>query len=196
MNAPDLDQLIPDARAFIEAKDAARAAYDQSFETIDTIEEYTKRRAAADQAHADYNTADRAAWDALKESSNPLVAWIGVHADRWPSEATTALRHLTPETDLAYLDELAENHGWCSVWGGLRRRMVADGVIQPVSHQIQTRINGGAWEDYWEYQARGGVTPFPRELLDRLAEAGVTFLTANINGDHLMFQIESPRRDS
>lgn len=196
MNTPDLGRLIPDARAYIETMNAARAAVDQSLAAIDTIGEYAKRRAAADQAHADYDAAHRAAWAALKESSDPLVAWIGVNADQWPSEATTALRHLTPETDLAYLDELADAHGWCRVWDSLRRRMVADGVIQPTPHQIRMRINGGAWEDYWAYRARGGVTAFPRELLDRLAEAGVTFLTANINGDHLMFQIESPRRDS
>lgn len=73
------------------------------------------------------NAAVSAAWDALKASSIPLVAWIAANCRDYEDEATVVLRALPASMDT--LDALAREYDWCGVWREFRAQAEQDGVL-------------------------------------------------------------------
>lgn len=68
-----------------------------------------------------------AAWDALKASGDPLVAWIAANCREYEDEAMEVLRALPASMDA--LDALARERGWCGVWSDFRERAEQAGVL-------------------------------------------------------------------
>lgn len=124
-------QVVPDAKTFVDALTAARAARSQALIEARDLESYSARvnkRTEADQA---YGAAKVAAWVKLAESEHSLVAWIGanINPDDFLEEVEEVLRELTTATTLDDLDELADANSWCSEWGYQRDRAEAAGAF-------------------------------------------------------------------
>lgn len=110
---------------------------------FDAQENYqTKRREALDErdraVSAEYDkydttcqqlTAERdAAREALRESSDPLVAWIAkVPMRNYPDHATEALKILPATRE--DLDALAARNGWCAEWDRFMDKAEQAGVL-------------------------------------------------------------------
>lgn len=87
----------------------------------------TARDAAMKAAGEAAEAAENAAWDALKASGDPLVAWIAAHCRGYAYEATEVLRALPAPIET--LDALARKRGWCGIWREFRERAEQDGVL-------------------------------------------------------------------
>lgn len=98
------------------------------------VDQYIKARLTP--SACDYNVssedcpacqADDTAWDALRASSIPLVAWIAENCKDYKSEAREVLMSLPADMD--ELDALADTHGWCDAWRRFREQAERAGVL-------------------------------------------------------------------
>jgi hypothetical protein len=135
----EINKLLPEVLAYFQAVDAAEVAFTKG--RRDLAGQYPGRfgwGAAAREEHRCFNEAEarlyddrdeaiHAAWNALKGSDNPLVAWIAEHCHEYREHAETVLRVL-PATE-AELDAIAAEGDWCSVWNSFKDRAIEAGVM-------------------------------------------------------------------
>lgn len=126
--------MLPD----VEAYNAAVTKADEDYQTaLDAVA--SKHREAgtmyegvyydeADSLIKPRNDAKDAAWEALKESADPFVAWVATNCKDYQYEAIIVLQH-APFTDADALEELRSQHGWCGAWTSLHEQAEAAGVI-------------------------------------------------------------------
>jgi hypothetical protein len=131
-------RVLPEVQKYVESMDAADraqgaaldAASEKNPQRYGYGEEARRQRAAyGEEVTASYQTwsdAQRAAWEALKGSGDPLVKWIAENCAEYRADARVILTAL-PAT-LGELDALAEAEGWCPVWDGFRQRALDAGV--------------------------------------------------------------------
>lgn len=68
-----------------------------------------------------------AAWESLKASSVPLVAWIAENAEGRQAAATLIMEALP--ASMAVLDAIAVREEWCADWTDLRASAERAGVL-------------------------------------------------------------------
>lgn len=150
--------MNPEVKTYIEAYDAAEAAFDKAHK-----EWSAAYRAALEVAKDNglqlgfccwdcayresavaqllnrgrrnlFDARDSAqddAWGALKGSADPLVRWIAENCEDYRYEATHVLRALPASMD--ELDALAREKDWCGAWDDFRRRAEQAGVLPAAS---------------------------------------------------------------
>ncbi|MFJ8142623.1 hypothetical protein [Streptomyces sp. NPDC096013] len=131
-------QVLPEVQEYIERLDAADKAHSAALNAAN--EKYPQRYADGDEAQrqrAGFHTevtasyqaltdAYNAAWEALRNSGDPLVKWIADNCANYSADARVILTAL-PAT-LGQLDALAEDEGWCPVWDSFRQQAIDAGV--------------------------------------------------------------------
>lgn len=132
--------MLPEVKAYVAAREAARAAFNESIK--DAEAKYPMRndwnagdsrvqrqafREAQDAAYGARSVAFDTAWGALKQSGDPLVKWIAENAEDYAGEALIVLQALPATLD--ELDDLAERQDWCGTWTSLKERAIAAGVM-------------------------------------------------------------------
>jgi hypothetical protein len=152
----DTKKQLPEVAAYIQALDDAEKAREASMDAAEKKypkrhdwrgEESAKQRsgfgAEIDAAYEAQRKANSEAWDALKESSDPLVKWIAENCGEYRGEARRVLSALPATID--ELDELASENEWCGVWGQFRDNAAEAGVITgitPLSEARKTVLDG------------------------------------------------------
>lgn len=113
--------MYEDVKTYLAAIEAAQEVYrNTALQGVGKHDESTCRICVRDAAVD-------AAWQPLKSSSVPLVAWIAENAGGYPIEAPRILEALP--APMAVLDGIAEERRWCSSWYELRRQADAAGVL-------------------------------------------------------------------
>jgi hypothetical protein len=112
--------MYPEVEAFFASFGQAHKRF---YVALATETGHTEPSLAWDQLSADR----AAAWDALQASADPLIRWIAENARAFPDEARVVLGALPASA--AELDRIAEWHGWCESWTGLREAAEAAGVL-------------------------------------------------------------------
>lgn len=85
------------------------------------------------------DTAENAAWDALRASEVPLVRWIAENCREYRWEAGRVLAELP--APIEELDALATAAGWCGVWGRFRRYALAAGVVADAPQGSESEVS-------------------------------------------------------
>ncbi len=141
--------MLPEVQKYVESVEAATTA--QSAAVTAAGEKYPERHgygeegrrqdsAYSEEIRKAYTTsaaAQRAAWEALKASGDPLVKWIAENCGEYRTEAQRILAILPATVD--ELDELADAQGWCGVWGDFRQRAIDAGVMPGITAPSQAR---------------------------------------------------------
>lgn len=144
-------QMLPDVAEYIATVDGADRAWSAMDSALNAM--YPDRHAHAtdngqaqfqaywaqyDEYEERYKTAHFKAWAKLKESADPLVAWVAKNCGTYKAEARVFLAAL-PATG-EELDALARREEWCDAWvndcdccpdegTGFRDRMIEAGVF-------------------------------------------------------------------
>ncbi len=118
-----LDECSKAYRAARVERDRVRdAAWDAM------LDEYSKAYHAARVERDRQRDAAWAAWAAIDDGTDPLVAWIVQNCDgKYRSEALEIMELLP--APLSVLDEYAANEGWCETWQEFRDAAASAGVI-------------------------------------------------------------------
>lgn len=127
--------MFDDVKVFTAAIDAAEDQFETTLEArgiperCDYAVAYSEcpRCGALEESKAVRAEARDAAWNALKASREPLAAWIAENCQDFSCEAEEVLRALP--ADMATLDALAKDNGWCEIWGDLRLKAAEAGVL-------------------------------------------------------------------
>lgn len=132
---PEVEQFTAAMRAATEKWNAACAA----LEVCDWSLSVDKcPHCIAVDAHWDeYESERNAAWEALKGSRDPLVAWIAKNCREHSEEAQIVLRALPASMD--ELDALAFEKGWCGAWRGYVVRARAADVLPQAQPEASGR---------------------------------------------------------
>ena len=155
-------QMLPEVQAYITGRDEAAEAlnkaerdlaakyprrydYDYSDETRSQRAGY---REEINEAHTKAQVAQNEAWNALTQSSEPLVRFIAENCKDYQSYAVEVLRVLPATVD--ELDELADDQDWCHIWNQFRDRAVEQGLFGEIPKPSEARIAMNTWlrEDY------------------------------------------------
>lgn len=179
----NVKQMLPDVRAFIDAREAASTAYRSAMEGVeeqfpkrydyhsdDGREQRRKYSAAREAAAGVEHKAQEEAWEKLAESADPLVRWIAQNCDEYRGEAQTVLRTLPATLD--ELDELAMERDWCGTWAGFRDQAIAAGVVsgvKPLSEARKAVLDG--IDAVACCRLDGGARTRVNKLLDAFLEA-------------------------
>jgi hypothetical protein len=152
----DTKQKLPEVETYLKALDDARKKFEA--DDLAAAEKYPRRddwnsdeshaqrrqfRADRDAAYEVQRRANAEAWNALKESSDPLVKWIAENCGDHRPEATQVLSVLPATAD--ELDELAGDRDWCGVWDQFRDSAEQAGVmpgVPPLSESRKTFLDG------------------------------------------------------
>lgn len=136
--------MLPDVAAYLKAVDAAEYARNTERDAInkqypfisdpaawDTAK-YRESETARSKAHQEsvdrYHTAMAAALKALRESSDPLVAWVAREVQPYHEDEALALLKALPMT-VEELDAFADDADWCSAYTRLRLDAQQAGVL-------------------------------------------------------------------
>jgi hypothetical protein len=151
---------LPEVVAFEAALDKATEDFNTAYERLDDMyprrfehwhEEFTPQSEAFSCQISEYRLRRRkareAAWDALKDSPDPLVVWIVTNVPLldFSDEVRTVLSILPATYD--ELEELARTYNWCSHWNRLRDEAVAAGVLPDAPVLSPAHKDLLAWAD-------------------------------------------------
>lgn len=134
-------QILPEVKAYIEAVEAASAAFEKAlsearskypkYRAYDRTDETREHRQAfadvEDAAYDAHRAAYSTAWDALEQSSDPLVKWIAENCRSYDREALMILKALPATAD--ELEEIADREEWCGAWNSFRDQAIEAGVM-------------------------------------------------------------------
>ncbi|UQA91663.1 hypothetical protein [Streptomyces halobius] len=178
-------QMLPEVAAYIEARDKAEetykaagkeigAKYSAAFGGLDYHSEESKEQRKAhrqerDAAWEQRHIAINEAWNAMKQSSDPLVRFIAEHCKEYQGEAIEALKALPATAD--ELDELAEDWNWCRIWDQFRAQAVEAGVFPGVTPLSAARKAVLEWADNYISLSRSNRRKINQLLDDLVAEA-------------------------
>lgn len=90
-----------------------------------------------------FRVAKNTAWAKLSQSENPLVRFIEEHAKNHQADARKILEALP--ASLEELEQIADNEGFCDVFGQLRDAAVDAGVVPGHSPLSAARKDLRAW---------------------------------------------------
>lgn len=114
--------MYPEVEQYIAARSAADEVY-AAAPRQDWDKPHTPETCAVCAQEAAY----AAAWEALKDSQEPLVRWIAENCWDYASEALTALKALP--APMSELDALASRNGWCGTWESFKTQARQAGVL-------------------------------------------------------------------
>lgn len=113
--------MYEDVKTYLAAVEAADQEYrNTALQGVGKHDESTCRICVREAAYA-------AAWQPLKASSVPLVAWIAENAVDYQDAAMVVLEALP--ASMAVLDGIAAEQRWCTAWTRLRASADAAGVL-------------------------------------------------------------------
>lgn len=116
-------ETMTDAQKYLASIAEATAATEKAREAYDAARIEWERAHVTSQGQQSEQIA------ILRNSSDPLVAWIGRHAAvNYPEHSRIILEAL-PAT-LEQLEKVAAEHDWCSDWDRYLQRAVSAGVIK------------------------------------------------------------------
>ncbi|MDQ1041795.1 hypothetical protein [Streptomyces sp. V4I2] len=135
--------MLPEVQKYVESVEAATTA--QSAAVTAAGEKYPERHGYGEEgrrqdsayseeigkAYTMSADAQKAAWEALKTSDDPLVKWIAENCGEYRTEAQYILAILPATAD--ELDDLADTRDWCGVWGDFRQRAIDAGVMPGIT---------------------------------------------------------------
>lgn len=133
--------MYEEVKTYVAAIKAAQTTYVAAMDALRVDAEHTNGRSsdcpacAASDARAEGRRAAGAAseaargiaWQALKDSTDPLVHWIAENCESYPSSAQVILEALP--APMAVLDGIARQLGWCGDWDDLRASAARAGVL-------------------------------------------------------------------
>lgn len=126
----------------------------------------TNRRGVYDArcllARHDHDVAVKAAWNDMKASSDPLVAWIAENCQEYYSYAIQILKVLP--ADLAAINQVASDKDWCDTWEQFLERATEAGVVPSAPALSASRQELVRWFKYNFSGTRSAVA----ELLQRV----------------------------
>jgi hypothetical protein len=185
---PTLDQLVPEARAYLEELAEVDVTYTREIQAARGLGWREESREASQAARDHRVLGEQQAWAKLGASAHPLVAWIGQNAGDYQTYARTVLRYVTPDVTVQTLDAVAEANDWCYVWGQFRSRAITAGALPARDWQVQMRVNGGPWQSrFWEHHGSGGA--ITKDMINALIERGVSFIELETGSDNVKYQV-------
>lgn len=142
--------MYAEVQNYIIVSEEATVAFNKAIQ-VATNEYYesnsTNRRTLSDArrtiAQHDKATAIDAAWNAMKDSSDPLVAWIATNMRNHYSDATQILRILP--ADVATLRAVAVENEWCNTFDEYLGQALEAGVVAGVEPVTETRQSLYRW---------------------------------------------------
>lgn len=173
--------MLPEVEAYFVALKKAEDEYE---EARNSAKSYGESRVARNE----YAASARKAWDLLKNSNNKLVAWIANNVSRdYEGHASYILKAL-PVSSISELDEIARNHDWCYVWNEFRSAAIAAGAIE-VIYDIQIKVNGGPWNEFWEHQLPNDEY-LTKEEISKLFDRGINFIQFDAGRNTIKYQLK------
>lgn len=122
--------MLPEMVEYDRVVNDASAEYRRKRSELDP-EEYPRysdaRYHALDKLDIERNRAIYEAWTKLRESENELVRWIAKNCETNRSAACIIMRELPCSLDR--MNELADEHDWCTDYDRLVDRAMRDGVL-------------------------------------------------------------------
>lgn len=138
--------MLPEVREYFDTLHKARQGYRKAVREIHNrgLDPYSRQSCdAIDEAGRQSRLTQKEAWDRLRESSHPQVAWITGHA--WTQrEAAHAVLQILPVT-ADELDELAMEEGWCADYWHYRGLMGDAGVLPGAKPRTPAHRNLQEW---------------------------------------------------
>jgi len=130
--------MYPEVEAYVTACETANQSRDEAYEAARVAVHANEiNHAEFDERQTTARRAARAtcvdAWNALKASADPLVAFIAGHYQARYREATIVLKGLP--ADHAGLLKIAKDAGWCDAFDEYLDEMVDAGVVTNVPPQ-------------------------------------------------------------
>lgn len=125
--------MLPEVETFTAAYNEAHTTYNDAYEAlrkeynglygIDREPFYNK----CSELERARNEKIVAAWNALGESTDPVVKFIAENCQNYASEAIEVLKALPATLD--QLEKVADELDWCGVWGRFVDRAIEAGVF-------------------------------------------------------------------
>lgn len=162
--------MLPEIQAYFDTTKAAHEAYDKDVNKANAANSdgsnYVLRDARVRSAAATRGLALLEAWELLKGSDDPLVAFIGKECGGHVQYAEKILPVLP--APLAELQKIATEADWCSDWDNFVRKARLAGVLEPLT--IPEELAAIQEQLYHEYGMSGSDAREVRARVEKLIE--------------------------